>query len=117
MEPTQKGISAYEGRDLPPLFDDWLRRLVRVFPMVRTYSVDINPASVAANSENTETFTVTGLKTTDIITINKPSKTTDLSILDAHVSAADTISVTFRNYSGAPIDAGEETYLIQATRK
>lgn len=114
--PTNKGIAPYEGGNIPGLLDDWLRRLVAVFPMTRTYSASINPASVAANSEDTQTFTVTGLKTNDIVTVNKPTKTADLSILDAFVSADDTLSITFRNYSGAPIDAGAETYLIKATR-
>lgn len=115
-DPTNKGIPPYEGGGIPGLFDDWLRRMVKVFARVKTYSVSINPASVGANSENTETFTVTGLKTNDIVTVNKPTKTAGFSILDAFVSADDTISITFRNFTGGAIDAGAETYLIHAIR-
>ena len=115
-DPTIKGITQYEGGKIPVLLDDWLRRLVKVFPMTKTYSVSINPASVPAESEATETFTVTGLKTTDTVIVNKPTKTAGLSILDAYVSAADTLSITFRNFTVGAVDAGAETYKIIATR-
>ena len=93
----------------------WLTDLRQVFPRTRTYSATINPTLVSANSESTQTFTVAGLTMSDIITVNKPSKTAGLSILDCFATV-DTVSITFRNFTGAGIDPGSETYLIHATR-
>lgn len=93
----------------------WLRDLREVFPRIRTYSVTIDPTLVSANSESTQTFTVAGLTGSDIITVNKPTKTAGLSILDCFATV-DTVSITFRNFTGAGINPASETYLIQAVR-
>ena len=82
----------------------------------RSFNPTLNPSSVSANSESTQTFTVTGLSTNDVVVVNKPSKTSDLSLLDAFVSASDTLSLTFRNFSGSPIDPPSESYRIIAIR-
>ena len=110
LEPP-KGLELKEQ----PHLEKWLTNLWSVFPRTRTYSVAINPASVSANSEDTQTFTVAGLSTSDILSVNKPTKTAGLSILDCFATV-DTVSITFRNFTGSPIDLSEETYLIHATR-
>ena len=110
LEPP-KGLELKET----PKLEKWLTNLWSVFPRTRTYSATINPVSVSANSEYTQTFTVTGLTASDIITLNKPTKTAGLSILD-WFATVDTVSITFRNYTGSTIDPPSETYLIQATR-
>ena len=94
----------------------WFATLKDNVYRVRSYQVTINPTSVSADSESTLTFTVTGLQTSDVVLVNKPSKTTDLSLLDSFVSAEDTLSLTFRNFSVGAIDPPEESYRIIATR-
>lgn len=115
--PTEPGISPPKGLELKnPLFEKWLQLLQAAFPRVRTVKATLNPASVAANSEDTQTFTIEGLTTNDIVEINKPSDTAGLSLSQWWVSAADTLSVKFRNHTGGAIDPPSEDYLIKATR-
>lgn len=91
--------------------------LANNFPKVQTFSVDLDPGSVAANTAATETLTANGVTTADIVTVNKPSDTPGLVIEQAWVSAANTVSIRLYNRTGSPIDAGSETYLIQAVRR
>lgn len=83
---------------------------------MRVYSQALDPASVAANTTAEQTFTVTGLATTDKVFVNKPSNTAGLGIVNARVSAVDTLAITFGNFTAAPIDAASETYTITAIR-
>ena len=112
-----RGLEPPKGLELTkaPHLEKWLTNLWLVFPRIRTYSATLNPSSVSANSESTQTFTVTGLTASDIITLNKPTKTAGLSILDSFATV-DTVSITFRNFTGSPIDPPSETYILQATR-
>ena len=95
----------------------WFELLTEAIYKTQTFSQAIDVASVAANSEAVQTFTVTGLTTKDIITVNKPSNSAGLDLVQAWVSAADTLSLKYRNNTGAPIDPASETYLIKATRQ
>lgn len=114
----ERGIQQPLGLELTeqPLLKRWIHDLWRYYPRVRTYSATINPTSVSANSELDVVTTVTGLSTKDIVKVNKPTKTADLSILDEFVSDTNELTFTLRNFSGSPIDPGEETYLITAIR-
>jgi len=96
---------------------DWFTQLIQLVSRDVLYTPSINPTSVPANSEDSQTFTVTGLVSGNHVTVNKPTKTTDLSILDAFISADDTLSITFRNFSGSPINPGTETYLVVEHRR
>jgi len=103
------------GKEFPSL-SRWLRLVYAAFPKVESYSVSIDLASIAANSESVQTFTVTGLSVNDVVTVNKPSNTAGLDMVQYWVSAADTLSLKFRNSTGSPIDAAAETYKIISTR-
>lgn len=81
---------------------------------VRVYSQSLDVASVAANTSAEQTFTVTGLATTDVVFVNKPSLSAGLVVGNARVSAADTLALTFGNLTGSPIDPGAETYTVVA---
>lgn len=80
------------------------------------YSQSLDVASVAANTTAEQTFTVTGLTTADKVFVNKPSLNAGLGVVNARVSAADTLAITFVNATGAAIDPAAETYLIMAFR-
>lgn len=80
------------------------------------YSQSLDVASVAANTTAEQTFTVTGLTTADKVFVNKPSLNDGLGIVNARVSAADTLALTFVNATAAAIDPAAEAYAIVALR-
>ena len=100
----------------PSLLARWLANFDENLPRIRAYTATLNPASVAANSESVETITIAGVTTQDIISVNKPTNTAGLDLVGAWASAADTVSVKFRNATGSPIDPGQETYIVAAIR-
>ncbi|MBX7181748.1 MAG: hypothetical protein K1X82_06530 [Bacteroidia bacterium] len=76
-------------------------------------TVNKNIASCAANQSITETFTVTGANTGGSVMISPASALNDgLIIAWARVSAANTVSVYFRNVTGSAIDMGAMNYYI-----
>lgn len=83
---------------------------------MRVYSQSLDVASVAANTSAEQTFTVTGLTTADKVFVNKPSVSAGLGVVNARVSAADTLALTFMNNTGSSIDPAAETYTITAIR-
>lgn len=97
--------------------DKWLQVLTNSFPKVQTYSVTMDVTNVGANTTSEQTVTVTGLETTDIVYVNKPSHSSGLGVVNARVSAANTLAITFQNTTGAGIDPGSETYLVVAIRR
>jgi hypothetical protein len=73
--------------------------------------LSIDVASVAANTTAAQTFTISGLRTTDIVlSVSKPSLSAGLGICGARVSAADTVSITFNNNTVGAIDPAAEVY-------
>lgn len=112
--PAQDEITRF-SKDYPEL-GRWLRLLRDGFAKVSTHQATLDVASVAANSESVQTFTVTELTVYDVVTVNKPSNTAGLDLVQAWVSDADELSLKFRNATGSPIDPGAEIYRIVATR-
>lgn len=74
--------------------------------------VTFDAASVAANTVAEQAMTVTGIKTGDMVYVIKPTTTAGLGIVNARVSAADTVQVAFVNATGSAIDAGSEVYRV-----
>ena len=71
---------------------------------VVVYTPTLTPAAVDASDGYVEqTFTVTGLATTDTITVNQPAMTAPphCQLVAFRVSAADTLALTFRTVSGS----------------
>lgn len=97
--------------------DKWFRLLSDKVPKVQTTELTIDPASVSANTTSEQAFTVNGLTTEDIVTVNKPTHTTGLGIVNVRASDDDEVSITFANFTGSPIDPPSETYLLTATRR
>lgn len=83
---------------------------------MRVYTPTIDPASVAANTTAEQTFTVSGLTTADKVIVNKPTSTAGLGIVNVRVSAADTLAITFGNFTGIAIDPASEVYSVIAIR-
>lgn len=83
---------------------------------IRVYTSAINPASVAAATSAEQTFTLAGLTTADKVFVIKPTATAGLGIVNARVSAADTLAITFMNATAGAVDAASETYTVVAFR-
>lgn len=77
-------------------------------------SISLDVASVAANTTAEQTFTLTGARAaTDVVlAVNKPSLSAGLGVVNARISADDTLAITFANVTGSPIDPGAESYLV-----
>lgn len=124
----EKGISAppkFKEQSVKPgplarylvEIDTWLNALRDVFASIRTYSAAIDPTSVSANTTSEQTFTVSGLSTTDIVFANKPTHQTGMALVGCRVSAKNTLALTFMNTTASGIDPTSETYTIVAIRK
>jgi len=94
----------------------WFSELVLKMPLVKVYSVPFNPAAVGAQTTSEQTVPVTGVRSGDIIYVNKPSHTAGIVLGNARVSASDTVAITFGNVTAAPVDPPEEIYTIIAIR-
>lgn len=112
--PAKNELNRFQ-QDYPELAR-WLRLVTDGFAKVSTYQSTLDVASVAANSESVQTFTVTGLTTADVLMPNKPSNNAGLDLVQWWVSDADELSLKFRNHTGSPIDPASEVYRIVAIR-
>jgi hypothetical protein len=59
----------------------------------------LTASSVATGSTGEYTFTVPGLKTNDVVVVNRPSSQSNVAIGGTRVSANDTLAVTYFNLS------------------
>jgi hypothetical protein len=75
-----------------------------------TKSIDV--ASVAANTSAEQDFTVQGLQVGDVVFVNKPTLSAGLVVGNARVKSANTLSITFGNLTGSPINPSAEIYTI-----
>lgn len=80
------------------------------------YTPILTPASVAANTSAEQTFTVTGLTTADKVIVNGPAPTAGTGIVNVRVSAADTLAITFGNFTAGGLTPTSGTYSIIAIR-
>ena len=76
---------------------------------INVVSATVDLGSVAANTTEEETATVTGVKVGDFVVCSKPTLEAGLAILNARVSAADTVILTVGNFTGVAINEGSET--------
>ena len=102
-------------RDYPEIVK-WLRLLGGNLAKINSYQPTLDPASIGANSESSQTFAVEGLRVNDVVIVNKPTSTTDISISQAFVSDKDELTIKFRNHSVGAIDLTSEVYRIIAIR-
>jgi hypothetical protein len=91
----------------------WLDELYQLQTHIITYEADIAPGTVAANTTAEVDVTLSGVSSTSkILSVNKPTHTTGLGIVNYRVKAVDTVSITFMNSTGSGIDPGSEEYTI-----
>lgn len=94
----------------------WISRVWSNYPKVHTFQQTLTPSAVGANSESVQTFTVTGLTTMDVVLVNKPTNQSGLDLIHAWVSAANTLSIKYRNSTGGGITPTAEAYRIVSIR-
>lgn len=83
------------------------------------FSITLSPTSVAPNTVAEQTFASTGigLLTTDQVTVSKPTTQAGLGIVNARVSAADTLALAFINATAATITpTASEIYTVEVNR-
>ena len=83
---------------------------------IRVYTPSINPASIAAATSVEQTAAVPGLTTADKVVVIKPTATAGVGIVNARVSAADTLALTWMNATAGAVDPPAETYTVLAFR-
>ncbi len=83
---------------------------------VRRYSQTITPASVGAATVAEQTFTVTGLTTSDDVIVNSAAISNAVGIAGVRVSAADTLAVRFVNPTAGALTPTAGTWDIVALR-
>lgn len=81
-----------------------------------TFEVAVNITSVAGNTASEQTFTCAGVLRDDIVVLNPAAMPVGLQVLQARVSAKDTIAVRLYNTTGSAIDPGEAVWKILAVR-
>lgn len=67
------------------------------------FSLTLSPASVSNASSVEQTFTMTGLLTTDQVIVSNPAPQSGLGIVNSRVQAAGVIGISFANTSAATI--------------
>lgn len=107
-------------KGLPPPIEDrdmWFKMVTDNFPYIRVYAESLNPTAIGATSEDTQTFTIAGLSTNDVLILNPPALDAGIGIMYYRVSAADTLQIRFRNFTGGSINPAAGTYNVIAIRK
>lgn len=75
-----------------------------------------NPASIADGDEESTAVTVTGAQLGDYAIASTNQDVFDL-VLDAQVTAADTVTCVLANNTGAAINLGELTLYVRVFRR
>ena len=80
-------------------------------------SVTLSPGIVAPNTTAEQTFTVAGLQTGDFVNVMKPTSQAGLGIVNARVSATNTLAITYINATSATITpTASEVYGVGVDR-
>lgn len=79
-------------------------------------SATVDLGSVAANTSETETTTVAGVKSGDTVILEKPSLEAGIVIGNCWVSADDTVSIQVINSTASAVDAASETMYFTVLR-
>ena len=78
-------------------------------------SVSLTPQSVSGNTSAEQSFTVSGILASDFVTVNKPTAQAGLAIVGVR-AAANTLYITYGNFTSSPITPTAENYLVSVRR-
>jgi hypothetical protein len=79
---------------------------------VQMYYPALNGTTAAASTTVEVTTTVTGLLVSSSVIVNKPTYTPGIAVVNARVSAANTLAVTYANFTTSTIVVPPETYTV-----
>ena len=81
----------------------------------KVFSTSLTPSSVASQSSNEETVTITCSSGDDVI-VNGPSQPSGVVLGQAYVSAKNTVKIPFINVTGGALSPTSGTYKIRVMR-
>lgn len=81
-----------------------------------TASAALDFPSTATQLSADLTITVTGAALNDFVTLGAPNNANSKTTYTAWVSATDTVTVRFNNYSGSTVDPASATYKVMVTK-
>lgn len=73
-------------------------------------------AAIGAATTVERTYTVPGLQVGDIVNVNKPQLDAGLALVNARVSANNTLALQFANVTAGPLSITASNYLFTVTR-
>jgi hypothetical protein len=80
-------------------------------------TASLTPTLIGANTSVEQTFTVTGLQTSDkLLQVIKPTHTTNLGIVGFRIVGANSLGISFMHIGGAGLTPPAETYTILVWR-
>lgn len=119
MRVTSAGVAAFTylqpGAAVTPTSNEvYAVTVLRQTPLnpVQLYYPTLNATTCAASTTVEATTTVTGLLVSSSVIVNKPSYTPGIMILNARVSAANTLAVTYGNFTTSSITIPAEVYTV-----
>lgn len=83
---------------------------------INVVSATVDLGSVAANTSEEETATVTGVKTGDFVVCMDSALEAGIVIANARVSAANTVKLQVINTTGSGVDAASKTLYFLVVR-
>lgn len=95
-------------------WSSWFTQIfLSVFGWKRTYygTLTHDFGSVSAQSQATQTVTINGCRTGDMVVV-RPTTAVNGLILDGTVTASNTVTVRVVNYSANPIDPASQVYNV-----
>jgi hypothetical protein len=100
-------------------WERWFSLVTKASSNIQVLSATFNPTQVNTITTSEQTVTVTGvlLDRDVVLSVTKPTHTAGIGIVNARVSADDTIAVTFVNPTAGNIDPPSETYVFVVLRK
>lgn len=120
VEPAPIRDSLYYGEEPKTFNYTWQQffdSISRFSSGIKVYDETLDVGSVSANTTDEQTFTVTGIQANDIIlSVNKPSHSTGLGVVNYRVPAANQIAITFMNTTAGAINPSGEEYRIVVLR-
>ena len=78
--------------------------------------VTFDPASIATVTTAEQSMTVPGVKLGDFVFVSKPTVTAGFGVVNARVSAADTVAITAVNPTAGSVNPGSETWTVMVVR-
>lgn len=102
---------------LPESFKTFFGRSADLLLTGHFYTQTLTPVSVSGDSQESQTFTIVGLRATDVLTINTTNEVYGVILVAYRVSATDTLELSFENFTAVAKTPASKEYKIVAIRR